>query len=182
MRTGLPIMQPSPRKSPGPRIASTASLPCGFTMVSLALPDWMYQTSLQGSSCEKSACPFLYLMTRRDIPALERYSSTLKPGRFFVFFAVLATATGSLTPIMSRLVSKVNDPRVGNDSRVLTTWLRLNSTTSLHLATRQRKTVRAMTFGSNSRMELTTIALRGTLPTCTSGPQFRVVVSLVLGP
>src|ERR1700693_5381737 len=80
----------------------------------------MYQTSLQGSSCEKSACPFLYLMTRRDIPALERCSSTLKPGRFLVFFAVLAT--GSLMPIMSRLVSKVNDPRVGNDSRVLTTW------------------------------------------------------------
>src|ERR1700736_2842518 len=94
MRTGLPIMQPSPRKSPGPRIASTASLPCGLTIVSLALPDWMYQTSLQGSSCEKSACPFLYLMTRRDVPALERYSSTLKPRPFFDFLAVLGTGMG----------------------------------------------------------------------------------------
>src|SRR6202140_3900600 len=113
MRTGFPIMQPSPRKSPGPRIASTASLPCGFTMVSLALPDWMYQTSLQGSSCEKSGCPVLYLTTRRDVPALERYSSTLKLRLFFVFRAVLATGMDSLPPIVSRLVSKVNGPQVG---------------------------------------------------------------------
>src|ERR1700724_4490314 len=114
MRTGLPMMQPSPRKSPGPRIASTASLPWGFTMVSLALPDWMYQTSLQGSSCEKSACPFLYLTTRRDVPALERYSSTLKLVLLFVFLAILATGMGSLPSIVSRFVSKVNNPQVNN--------------------------------------------------------------------
>src|ERR1700688_2256136 len=112
MRTGLPIMQPSPRKSPGPRMASTASLPWGFTMVSLALPDWMYQTSLHGSSCEKSACPFLYLIMRLEAPALERDCSTLKPRPFFVFRALLATGMGSLPPIVSRLVSKVNSTQV----------------------------------------------------------------------
>src|SRR6202035_467525 len=120
-------------------------------MVSLALPDWMYQTSLQGSSCEKSACPFLYLMTRREAPALERYSSTSKLELFFVFRAVLATGIGSLLPIMSRLVSKVNGPEL-SDSRVLRAppaGSAPQSHYSLELST---------------HMELTTTAVRGTLP------------------
>src|SRR3981081_681997 len=66
MRTRFPIIQPSPRKSPGPTIARTASLPCGFTMVSLAFPDWMYRRSSQGSSCENITCPFLNLAIRGD--------------------------------------------------------------------------------------------------------------------
>ena len=38
MRRGWPFMQPSPKKSPGPMIASTASLPFSEVTVILALP------------------------------------------------------------------------------------------------------------------------------------------------
>ena len=38
MRRDWPFMQPSPKKSPGPMIASTASLPFSEVTVILALP------------------------------------------------------------------------------------------------------------------------------------------------
>src|SRR6202035_2820853 len=89
MRTGLPIMQPSPRKSPGPIIARTASLPCGLTMDSLAFPDWMYKTSSHGSSCEKMTCPLLNCAVLRDFPADERKTSMLNESAFFRFLAIV---------------------------------------------------------------------------------------------
>jgi hypothetical protein len=50
----------------------------------------MYQTSLQGSSCENSAWPFLYFTSRREEPAFERYSSTLKgPEKWTAFLRLL---------------------------------------------------------------------------------------------
>src|SRR6266480_4373847 len=41
MRSGWPFRHPSPKKWPGPRIATTASLPCSETTVSLTSPCWM---------------------------------------------------------------------------------------------------------------------------------------------
>jgi hypothetical protein len=41
MRRGCEARQPSPKKSSGPRIATTASLPCAETTVILTLPFWM---------------------------------------------------------------------------------------------------------------------------------------------
>jgi len=41
MRSGWPFRHPSPKKWPGPRIATTASLPCLETTTSLTLPCWM---------------------------------------------------------------------------------------------------------------------------------------------
>ncbi len=38
---GLPASAPSPTKSPGPNIATTASLPALETTDSLTLPSWM---------------------------------------------------------------------------------------------------------------------------------------------
>ena len=38
MRRGCPVRHPSPKKSPAPRIATTASLPCLDTVVILILP------------------------------------------------------------------------------------------------------------------------------------------------
>ena len=40
MRIGWPAMHPSPKKSPGPSIATTASLPVRDTTDSLMPPDW----------------------------------------------------------------------------------------------------------------------------------------------
>ena len=40
MRTGCPARQPSPRKSPGPSMATTASLPAEDSTESLTPPSW----------------------------------------------------------------------------------------------------------------------------------------------
>src|ERR1700693_5544074 len=39
-RRSWPFRHPSPKKWPGPRMATTASLPCSETTVSLTLPCW----------------------------------------------------------------------------------------------------------------------------------------------
>src|SRR6202167_5812420 len=52
-RTDLPGRDPSPKKSPGPKTATTASLPVSFTTERRTPPFWMYSTSLQTSPCEK---------------------------------------------------------------------------------------------------------------------------------
>ena len=49
MRTGWPARQPSPKKSPGPSIATTASLPVFDSTDSLTPPVWMYMTCSQAS-------------------------------------------------------------------------------------------------------------------------------------
>jgi hypothetical protein len=41
MRTDCPARHPSPKKLLAPRMATTASLPCPETTVSLTLPFWM---------------------------------------------------------------------------------------------------------------------------------------------
>ena len=40
MRNGCPARQPSPRKSPGPSMATTASLPAEDSTESLTPPSW----------------------------------------------------------------------------------------------------------------------------------------------
>src|SRR5581483_7595181 len=61
MRNGCPARQPSPKKSPGPSIATTASRPVFDTTDSLMPPDWMYMTCSQGSPCVNTASPRPYL-------------------------------------------------------------------------------------------------------------------------
>ena len=41
MRSGWPAMHPSPKKSPGPSIATTASLPVRESTDNFTPPDWM---------------------------------------------------------------------------------------------------------------------------------------------
>src|ERR1051326_3137312 len=51
MRRGCPARQPSPRKSPGPSTATTASRPARDSTDSLMVPCWMYRTSSAASPC-----------------------------------------------------------------------------------------------------------------------------------
>ena len=60
MRSGWPARHPSPKKSPGPSMATTASLPVFDSTDSLTPPDWMYRTSSQASPCVKMASPRPY--------------------------------------------------------------------------------------------------------------------------
>ena len=53
IRTGWPARHPSPKKSPGPSIATTASLPAFESTDSLTPPRWMYITLSPGSPWEK---------------------------------------------------------------------------------------------------------------------------------
>ena len=53
IRRGCPDMQPSPKKSPGPSIATTTSRPVFERTESFTPPFWMYITVLQASPCEK---------------------------------------------------------------------------------------------------------------------------------
>ena len=48
MRTGWPARHPSPRKSPGPRMATTASLPVADNTESFTLPSWRWKTEFAG--------------------------------------------------------------------------------------------------------------------------------------
>ena len=57
MRNGWPARQPSPKKSPGPSIATTASRPVFDSTDSFTLPVWMYSTWSHGSPCVKMVSP-----------------------------------------------------------------------------------------------------------------------------
>src|SRR5580693_5270813 len=78
-------MPPSPKKSPVPKIATTASLPLSFTTVSFTLPFWTYMTLSAGSPCEKMACFFPNSSTLLDTPAESRKTCTSK-ALFFLGF------------------------------------------------------------------------------------------------
>ena len=60
IRSGCPAKPPSPTKSPGPRIATTASLPVLETTDSFTPPFWMYMTLPQTSPWEKMVSFRLY--------------------------------------------------------------------------------------------------------------------------
>jgi hypothetical protein len=55
IRIGCPARQPSPKKSPGPSIATTASRPTFDNTESFTPPDWMYITLSHRSPCVKIA-------------------------------------------------------------------------------------------------------------------------------
>ena len=58
-----PARTPSPKKSPGTSIATTASLPMWDSTESLTAPFWRYLTSLPGSPCEKMTSRRRYATT-----------------------------------------------------------------------------------------------------------------------
>ena len=53
-RRGWPVKQPSPKKSPLPWIATTASFPCSETTLTLTLPSSMKKTESASSPCRKT--------------------------------------------------------------------------------------------------------------------------------
>src|SRR4051812_20789048 len=77
MRTGWPARHPSPKKSPGPSIATTASLPVLDSTDSLTPPCWMYRTSSQRSPCEKITSDRLYSTIFFASPAEARKDCAL---------------------------------------------------------------------------------------------------------
>src|SRR5580658_920861 len=79
-RIGWPAKHPSPKKSPGPKIATTASLPASFTTESRTPPFWMYNTSLQISPCEKIVSLFRNSVTFRAKLAESRKTWGSKAG------------------------------------------------------------------------------------------------------
>src|ERR1019366_1385324 len=52
-RCVCPARHPSPKKSPGPNTATTASLPNSSTTARFTSPSWIYKTLVAGSSCVK---------------------------------------------------------------------------------------------------------------------------------
>jgi hypothetical protein len=90
-REGSP---PSPKKSPGPRIATTASLPVLLTTESFTPPSWMYMTFFAGPPWPK----MISLPRNRSIfrprPADSRNNFTSKTGTLgFAFLGERRTST-----------------------------------------------------------------------------------------
>src|SRR5439155_13385401 len=77
MRTGWPARHPSPKKSPGPSIATTASLPVLESTDSFTPPFWMYRTLSHGSPCVKIVSDRQYSTILLATPAESRNASTL---------------------------------------------------------------------------------------------------------
>src|SRR5213080_5521347 len=69
MRTSCPARHPSPKKSEGPRMATTASLPTSLTTDSFTPPSWIYITLVAKSPWEYTFCNFRYTTTFLDTPA-----------------------------------------------------------------------------------------------------------------
>ena len=69
---GWPARQPSPKKSPGPSMATTASLPVLDSTESFTPPVWMYRTASQGSPCVKIGSPRPYAKMFFPKPAASR--------------------------------------------------------------------------------------------------------------
>src|SRR5438067_12617222 len=78
MRTGWPARHPSPKNSPGPSIATTASRPVLERTNNFTPPRWMYITLLQRSPCEKVASDRAYSTISFDSPAESRNARALK--------------------------------------------------------------------------------------------------------
>src|SRR4026209_1380727 len=83
MRRDWPARHPSPKKSPGPSIATTASLPVFESTESFTPPRWMYSTLLQGSPCLKMTSAARYSTIVRATPAESRNAWALNVGAFF---------------------------------------------------------------------------------------------------
>src|SRR5687768_13662068 len=78
MRTVWPAMQPSPKKSPGPSMATTASRPVFDSTESFTPPAWMYITCSERSPCVKISSPRLNGTIVFATPGDSRNACTLK--------------------------------------------------------------------------------------------------------
>src|SRR5579864_721252 len=97
MRWGWPAKLPSPKKSPGPRMAMIASLPLSLTAVILTPPSRMYMTLEAGAPCEKMVSALLNSWTFLATPAESRNACALNAAFFLailfdVFWLGLITA------------------------------------------------------------------------------------------
>src|SRR4051812_38756762 len=91
IRSGWPARHPSPKKSVGPSIATTASRPLFESTESLTPPDWMYMTCRQTSPCVKIVSPRENSTTDFEIFEAERNARVSnKASGFGVFAAGLA--------------------------------------------------------------------------------------------
>ena len=74
---GFARKAPFPRKSPGPKIPRTASLPGSLTTESFAPPSWMYMTCSAGSPCPKTISLFrnVHTLFPRPVEARNRVTS-----------------------------------------------------------------------------------------------------------
>src|SRR3984957_20097002 len=90
MRKGCPAKPPSPTKSPGPKMATTASLPVLETTDSFTPPLWMYMTLPQASPWEKMGFFLLNSTIFLATPAESRKACASKfmTLEFFPFFVV----------------------------------------------------------------------------------------------
>src|ERR1700683_894571 len=84
MRKGTPAKQLSPRKSPGPSSATTASLPTLLTTESFTPPFWIYITVAAMSPCEYSLCDLRYSTIVLATPADSRKAWALNERTFGV--------------------------------------------------------------------------------------------------
>ena len=85
MRTGCPARHPSPKKSPGPSIATTASRPVFESTESFTPPFWMYSTCSQGSPWVKMTSARRYSTIFLATPAESRKAWALNVPSGFDF-------------------------------------------------------------------------------------------------
>jgi hypothetical protein len=110
IRTSWPARQPSPKKSPGPSIATTASLPDLDSTDSLMPPDWMYITCPAGSPWVKTAWARLYWTTLRAIPDESRKACASKVFARAVPLAFLDSMVAASHAALAGSVHKRTDP------------------------------------------------------------------------
>src|SRR5580692_3471302 len=99
IRTVWPAMHPSPKKSVGPNIATTASFPDPFTTENFTPPFWTYMTLSAPSPCEKIDSFLRYSAILRDTPAVSRNTCGSKMfARPFVLLFVLRSCAFIFKP------------------------------------------------------------------------------------
>src|SRR6202795_884334 len=88
IRTVWPAMHPSPKKSLGPNIATTASFPDPFTTEYFTPPFWTYMTVSAPSPCEKIDSPLRNSVTFLATPAVSRNTCGSKESPFPFFLSL----------------------------------------------------------------------------------------------
>ena len=99
IRTVWPAMQPSPKKSVGPNIATTASFPDPFTTDNFTPPCWTYMTLLAASPWLKMDSFLRNCVIFLEIPAVSRNTCGVEsvglPVLLVVLFFIIQDATRS---------------------------------------------------------------------------------------
>src|SRR6202171_6300715 len=103
MRIACPAMQPSPKNSPVPNIATTASLPEPFTTDNFTPPFCTYITLSASSPCEKIASLRRNTETLRATPVVSRYAWGSN-GFFILGFFIFIDNGRRYTPYTSQVV------------------------------------------------------------------------------